>query len=132
MVQTRKIYILTAPVRQRQQKCSQQNFCNSFSGGNFSLIVREQDMMDQARQWRQLLLFEPNFIKNKNQLGRFLIGSYLPARFVWVDTIFSLFFVAFSRRFSFSIFGCLKQYISGISCGWILKDVFQHSNEPEK
>ena len=40
--------------------------------------------------------------------------------------------MALSRRFSFSIFGCLKQYISGISCGWILKDVFQHSNEPEK
>ena len=79
--------------------------------------------------------FESNFIKNQNQMRLFLTGSHLPARLVWIDTTFSLFFlffVALFRRFSFSIFGCLKQYISGISCGWILKDVFQHSNEPEK
>ena len=48
-------------------------------------------MMDQARQWRQIFLFEPDLIKNKNQLGRFLIGSYLPARLVWIDIIFCLF-----------------------------------------
>ena len=84
--------------------------------------------MDQARQSRQIFLFEPDFIKNKNQIGRFLNGSYLPARFVWIDTIFC----GSLSSFFFSIFGCLKQYISGISCGWILKDVFQHSNEPEK
>ena len=50
----------------------------------------------------------------------------------WIANSSILFLVALSRRFFFSIFGCLKQYISGISCGWILKDVFQHSNEPEK
>ena len=91
--------------------------------------------MDQARQSRQILHFEPDFIKNQNQIGCFLTGSNLPARLVWIDTIFCLFslFLWLSLVvFFYIIFGCLKQYISGISCGWILKDVFQHSNEPEK
>ena len=59
-------------------------------------------MMDQARQSRQILLFQPDFIKNQNQIGCFLTGSNLPARLVWIDTIFLSFFsffVALSRRF---------------------------------
>ena len=71
-------------------------------------------MMDQARQSRQILLFEPAFINNQNQIGCFLTGSNLPARLVWIDTIFLSFFsffVALSRRF-FLVFSAVRNNIS--------------------
>ena len=78
------------------------------------MIVREQDMMDQARQSRQILLFEPDFIKNQNQIGCFLTGSNLPARLVWIDTIFCLFslFLWLSLVVFFLVFSAVSNNIS--------------------
>ena len=78
------------------------------------MIVREQDMMDQARQSRQILHFEPDFIKNQNQIGCFLTGSNLPARLVWIDTIFCLFslFLWLSLVVFFLVFSAVSNNIS--------------------